>query len=416
MDAIQIQGGIPLQGNVRIQGSKNAVLPVLAATLLTQDTSYIKNCPKITDVQAMIELLECLGCRVHWQADGVVVDTRYLQCGTLPEAAVRGMRSSLFLLGALLGRCREVCMEYPGGCVIGKRPIDLHIYALERMGVTFEERGEQLHACANHLKGAYIRLPIPSVGVTENVILAGVMAEGDTYLEGAAKEPEIVALCEYLTHCGAKIEGAGSEHLIIRGGSRLFGTQFQVPADRIVAGTYLFACIGTGGSVLLEKVPVKHMKEVFHIAERMGGYLYYAPEGVYVQGPERPAPVRLETAVYPGFPTDLQSMVLTVETLGKGESVIAERIFENRFRIVEELRKMGADITLPTEAEARVRGVETLQGCELHAKELRGGASLVIAGLMAEGSSVLDGVSYIYRGYENICRDFMELGARVASV
>lgn len=417
MDSIHIWGGVALQGEVCIQGSKNATLPILAATLLTGECSYIKNCPRISDVYAMVSLLQSLGCTVNWQENGLVVDSSSVQRGEMCSEAVRGMRSSLCLLGAMLGRCSEVVMEHPGGCVIGSRPIDLHISALEQMGVEFWEEAGMLKASAHRLHGAEIILPKPSVGATENIILAGVMAEGDTVLEGAAMEPEIGALCRYLECCGACIEGVGSGRLVIRGGRTLYGTDFEVPADRIVAGTYLFACIGTGGRVFLKKAPWDEMEAVINLAERMGGKLCFSQGGIYVQGPERPRSVELiETAPYPGFPTDLQSVVLAVETMGEGDTIIEEKIFENRFRVVEELCKMGACIEQTDDTKVLVRGVPALHGAALEAKELRGGAALTVAGLMSQGKTGVSGCLYIYRGYENICRDFRELGARIISV
>lgn len=307
-------------------------------------------------------------------------------------------------------------MEHPGGCVIGERPIDLHMSALGQMGVEFVEEEGLLKAFSDRLHGAVVKLPFPSVGATENVILAGVMADGDTVLEGAAMEPEISALCIFLEHCGGWIEGIGSSTLVIHGGRRLYGTDFTVPADRIVAGTYLFGCIGAGGSVFLEHAPEEEMQSVLEAAVQMGGRVCTSREGIYVQAPARPAHIELVTAPYPGFPTDLQSVVLAVETRGKGCSHIEERIFENRFRIVEELKKMGASIEMSSSKSVFVHGQETLQGACVEAKELRGGAALVVAGLMAEGETVVGGCPYIYRGYENISRDFRELGARVISV
>lgn len=417
MDSIHIWGGVALQGEVCIQGSKNATLPILAATLLTGECSYIKNCPRISDVYAMIRLLQSLGCKVSWQENGILVDSSRVEREAMCSEAVRGMRSSLCLLGAMLGRCSEVVMEHPGGCVIGSRPIDLHIAALKQMGVEFQEEAGLLKATADRLHGAEITLPKPSVGATENIILAGVMAEGDTVLEGAAREPEITALCRYLEHCGACIEGIGTRHLFVKGGKTLYGTEFEVPADRIVAGTYLLACIGTGGSLFLEKAPLSEMEAVTDLAERMGGKLCVSENGIYVQGPDRPRSVQLiETAAYPGFPTDLQSVALAVETMGEGETIIEEKIFENRFRIVEELHKMGACIEQTDEKRVLVRGVPRLYGAALEAKELRGGAALVVAGLMAQGKTSVSECLYIYRGYENICRDFRELGARIISV
>ncbi len=414
---IQMQGGVALQGKVRIQGSKNAALPILAATLLTKETSCIYNCPKIADVYSMLSLLECLGVSVRWEKDGVRIHPQEVQRGSLPAEAVKGMRSSLCLLGALLGRCREVVMEYPGGCVIGSRPIDIHILALQQMGVTFAEENGMLHARAEKMQGADIVLPFPSVGATENLILAAVAAEGVTTIRGAAREPEVEALCVYLQQCGAEIEGAGSSEITVCGGKALSGTEYRVPADRIVAGTYLFAALAAGGCVLLEEAPAEQMEAVIAVAEKMGAQCDAAKEGIYVQvlGRTKSVPL-LRTAPYPGFPTDLQSPALAALTVAEGYSVVEEKIFENRFRIVEPLQTMGAKIFMPDKSTAIVQGVRELRGMPLESKELRGGAALVVAGLAAGGSSVIEGCSYIYRGYENICKDLRELGARITGV
>ncbi len=430
MTAFHIQGGVPLWGKVRIQGSKNAALPVLAATLLMQGASYIRNCPQIADVRHMISLLRNLGCKVTRANDGLVIDSLGANACKMSGEAITQMRSSLCLLGAMLGRFGEVVMEYPGGCVIGARPIDLHIKALQAMGVDFSEEEGRLVGRTKELCGADIRLEIPSVGATENILLAAVLAKGDTVITGAAREPEIETLCQFLCGCGAKIEGIGSSVLQIQGGNPLNGISFEIPADRIVAGTYLFACVGCGGSVLLENAPCRQLEAVVHVAEAMGAKCqpdcdrilgtdagYSWERGLYVQGPKRPVAVpALRTAVYPGFPTDLQSMALAVLTRGEGNSVIEETIFENRFRIVEPLRKMGADIETISANKVRIRGVPTLHGAELEAGELRGGAALVLAGLMAEGESEITGGAYIERGYEHIGKDLRDLGARIVSV
>ena len=417
MDSICVQGGVALEGKVRIQGSKNAALPVLAATLLTKEASCIHNCPRIADVYKMVSLLQSLGCSVKWEDGGIRIHAGEVCRCDMPVEAIKGMRSSLCLLGALIGRCGEVVMEYPGGCVIGARPIDLHILALEQMGVSFSEEQGRLRASTDGLHGADITLPIASVGATENIILAAVMAEGDTILRGAAREPEIAALCRYLECCGADIEGINSSTLTIRGGKTLYGADYRIPHDRIVAGTYLFGCVGAGGSVFLEGAPWEEMEAVLRVAEQMGAQCTVSAEGVYVQAPDRPLAIpRLQTQPYPGFPTDLQSMALTVLTGSRGCSVIEETIFENRFRVVEPLRHMGADIRILDGERVRVCGVERLKGARVEAKELRGGASLILAGLMAEGETLVTGCSYVYRGYENICKDLRELGVRIVSV
>ncbi len=420
MDSIHIQGGVALQGKVLIQGSKNAALPVLAATLLTNETSFIRGCPRIADVYRMVSLLKSLGCRVSWEDGGIRVRPVCVCEGEMQGEAITGMRSSLCLLGAVLGRCGEIVMEHPGGCVIGERPIDLHLAALREMGVVFSEGNGKLRAVSPEgIHGARIRLPMASVGATENILLAAVLAEGETLVEGAAREPEVTALCRYLSDCGAVIEGIGTGLLRVEGrcGEALRGADFAVPADRIVAGTYLFGCAATGGNVLLERAPCDQMEAVLHVAEQMGSRCDGTREGIYVQSPRRPRlPARLRTAPYPGFPTDLQSMALAAMTMGEGSCLIEETIFENRFRVVEPLIRMGADIEILDPGRVRVRGVSRLNGREVEARELRGGAALVLAGLMAEGQTRVRGVDFINRGYENICKDLRELGARIVSV
>lgn len=424
MTAYQICGGIPLQGEVKIQGSKNAALPIMAATLLIGGECNILNCPRIIDVQHMAKNLTSLGCRVRRMEDGYLIDSRQALCCGMSGENVTGMRSSLCLLGAMLGRFGKSVMAHPGGCVIGERPIDLHLKALEMMGALFEEEDGMLIGTAEKLHGAKIRLAFPSVGATENVLLAAVMAEGNTELVGAAREPEIVALCEFLAACGAEIHGVGSPVLYICGKKPLHGACFRVPADRIVAGTYLFACVGCGGNIFLEDAPCGQMEAVIRVAECMGAACQISgvkklglEQGLYIQGPKRPAPVdRLRTAVYPGFPTDLQSVALAVLTRAAGKSIVEETIFENRFRVLEPLRDMGADVELYSPQIAIVHGVKALHGERVEAKELRGGAALVLAGLMADGKSEITGCGYIERGYENIGKDLTDLGARIVSV
>lgn len=417
MDSISIRGGVPLEGVVRIQGSKNAALPVLAATLLTNGLSHISNCPRIVDVYNMISLLESLGCEAKFVADGISINTGKIICGRMPSDAVTGMRSSLCLLGALLARCGEVVMEHPGGCVIGARPIDLHLKALEKMGVTFRQEDGMLYGSTKGLTGADINLEIASVGATENIILAAVAAKGTTTIKNAAREPEINALCDYLRICGACIEGDGSCCITITGGNKLKGADYRIPADRIVAGTYMFAAIGTGGSIMLADAPWEQLTSAILVAEQMGSRIYLSDNGMFVQAGKRPRlPESLITATYPGFPTDLQSIALAVMLRGEGKCIIEEKIFENRFRVVEPLLKMGADIKMLKANSVVVSGVEKLEGADIKACELRGGAALVLAGLQATGETRIRGCSYIYRGYENICRDLRELGARITSV
>ncbi len=418
MDTICVHGGVSLQGKVRIQGSKNAALPILAATLLTKGENTIYNCPKISDIFQMQQLLKSIGCIVKIRSDCVCVDATKISVQRMPAEAVQGMRSSVCMLGALLSRCHEVVMESPGGCVIGARPIDMHIRALEQMGAEFRIVDGLIYAKVNgRMHGADIHFEKGSVGATENVILAAVLAEGITCIHGAAKEPEVTALCEYLQRCGARIQGIGSNCLKVIGVDVLQGDCYHIPADRIVAGTYLFAALATGGSVWLEDAPCSQLQAVFRIAEEMGAVCQTTSNGVYVQAPGYLRPVRLiQTEEYPGFPTDLQSMAVVTALNAKGSSVIEENIFENRFHVIEPLRTMGADLEILDAKRVRVNGVSALHGETVEAKELRGGAALVIAGLLAEGVTTVRGNRYIQRGYENICKDLRELGARVVSV
>lgn len=413
MDAVRIYGGKSLSGQTKIQGSKNASLPILAATLLIDGTCEIENCPDISDVYHMLRLLESLGCLVVREKDLLRIDTGRLAEGDMPADSVGVMRSSIMLLGALLARTGAVDMEYPGGCVIGKRPIDLHLHALRRMGVEITEDPEGFCARTGRLRGALQELPFVSVGVTENLILAAVLAEGETVIHPAAREPEIQALCEFLIGAGGKISGVGTDRLVISGVEKLHPVRFRVPADRIVAGTYLAACMCAGGRVFLSEAPCDHMESVIDTARAMGVKLDTAPDGLLVEGRAcDKIEGGLATAVYPGFPTDLQSLFMAVMASTGQEGWIEETVFENRFRIVPELAKMGADIRI-SENRAYVRDNGPLRNTIVEAKELRGGAALVVAALAAEGTGIVRNRHYIDRGYEDITMSLRELGAEI---
>lgn len=416
MDAIQIYGGNPLKGEVKIQGSKNAVLPVLAAALLINGTCKIENCPIISDVHHMLRLLESLCCDVSRNGHTLIIHSENLSECDMPSDSVGVMRSSIMLLGALLSRVGSVSMQYPGGCVIGQRPIDLHLKALRKMGVVIDEREDGFVAQTNGLTGAYHSLPFVSVGATENIILAAVLAKGDTVIDNAAREPEISALCEFLNKAGAKIEGAGSRRILIHGVEKLHEVSYRVPADRIVAGTYLSACLCSGGEVFLNEAPCMQMEAVIDAAAHMGAEIVRSEDGIRVKCLERrKALALLCTESYPGFPTDLQSAFLTATTLADGTSVIKEEIFENRFRIIPELQKMGARITCDGHT-AVIEGCDRLKGANLYANELRGGAALVLAGSAADGKTIVFNRHFIERGYEDICSDLRALGVVCGTV
>ncbi len=413
MDAVRIYGGNCLSGQTKIQGSKNASLPILAATLLTDGTCEIVNCPDISDVYHMLRLLESLGCLVSRKADVICIDTSGVAECDMPADSVGVMRSSIMLLGALLARMGEVTMEYPGGCVIGKRPIDQHLCALRRMGVEIAEGSEEFCAKAKRLHGAVHELPFVSVGVTENLILAAVLAEGETVIHPAAREPEIQALCDFLVSAGGKISGVGTDRLVIEGVKKLYPVRFRVPADRIVAGTWLAACLCAGGRVFLEDAPCGQMESVLACAEKLGAHLEPVPEGLLAEGRAcKGLTENLVTAVYPGFPTDLQSLFMTAIAFSGQEGRIEETVFENRFRIVPELVKMGADIRVEGNC-AFIRGDRKLCNTVVEAKELRGGAALVVAALAAEGTGIVTNRHYIDRGYEDISLSLRELGAKI---
>lgn len=413
MDSIHIYGGNLLRGETRIQGSKNAVLPILAATLLIKGTCVLRNCPRIADVYHMQNLLQELGCFVSWAGNTVTVNASEVSDMRMSGESVTRMRSSIMLLGAMLGRLGEVAMAYPGGCVIGQRPIDLHLAALRQMGVEIEEQDQLFTARAGKLKGMDYTLPFPSVGATENVLLAAVLAEGTTVLQNAAKEPEITALCEFLVQAGGRIEGVGTQRLVIQGVEALHEVKYTVPADRIVAGTYITAVLAAGGSIFLEQAPSEQLGALLEAAEAMGASTIVNEEGVGVDVIRRlKALPYLKTEVYDGFPTDLQSPMMAVMAVADGRSMIEERIFENRFRVVQALRKMGADIET-VKNKAYICGVEKLEGKQVEAEELRGGAALVVAGLAAQGRTIIKNRHFIERGYENICKDLRNLGADI---
>ncbi len=412
MDAVRIYGGKCLEGQTTIQGSKNASLPILAATLLINGICEIENCPEISDVYHMLRLLKSLGCEVERKGTLVRVNTEKLSECDMPSDSVGVMRSSIMLLGALLARTGRVCMEYPGGCVIGSRPINLHLQSLRKMGVVIEENETGFCAETSRLRGTVLKLPFVSVGVTENAILAAVLAEGETVIKPAAREPEIQALCEFLQRAGAKIDGIGSNCLVIHGVNRLHAVRYRVPADRIVAGTYLSACMCTGGRIFLRDAPAHHMESVLNCAVEMGAAIEYETDGILINGRDHEATCHmLATGCYPAFPTDMQSPFMVVMALSGQRGCIEETVFENRFRIVPELCKMGADITV--HGNTAYIGSSKLHGAIVQAEELRGGAALVVAALAVEGTSIVTNRHYIDRGYEDIVLSLRQLGASI---
>lgn len=416
MAYIEIVGGKQLSGEVNIQGSKNTVLPILAATLLIKGITKLNHCPKILDVEHMIEILIEIGCKVTWEGSSILVDTRGLSTDIVPTELVKKMRSSIILMGALLGRTHRAIISYPGGCTIGARPINFHLDAFRKMNVVLEEEDGLIKCHTDRVKGADIMLPSPSVGATENVILAGVLGLGKTRIFNAAREPEILELCKFLNSAGARIYGAGTSRIEIEGVMSLRQTEYTAPSDRIVAGTYLAAVAGTGGEAVLRGIGCGSLYVVIQTLKQMGSSIKCTQDSISIRsdGTVKAVP-EIITAPYPGFPTDMQSQIMSVLMKASGSSKIVEEIFEGRYQNVPEQARFGAQICLQDRV-AYITGVPVLKASEVSAGELRGGAALVIAGLMAEGRTIVKNPYHIQRGYEDICRDLRALGAEIKQI
>lgn len=413
MTCLEVFGGQKLYGELEVQGSKNAVLPILAACMLCEERVYIENFPRIEDVVNMTTLLENAGMYINSSEESMFLEFSNTKTYELDPKIAKSLRASVLLVAPILYRYQRVRFSFPGGCVIGKRPIDLHLYALQQMGVNFKEEGEWIYGETDGLKGATIIFPFPSVGATEQGILAAVCAKGESKIVNAAKEPEIISLCEFLNSMGAKIEGIGTEVLRIHGGRKLKKTTYFIPADRVVAATYLVAAAGCGGVVSLRGNCFQQLSSVTEPLKHCGVRFIMEEEKIHcISDGKRKGNIFLKTEVYPGFPTDMQSMIMAYLTKGEGNSTIKEEIFESRFACAKELEKMGAKIEIEGNL-ARIYGIKQLVGAKVCACDLRGGAALVIAGLMADGFTKIEGASYIARGYEKIDEKLSLLGAKI---
>lgn len=414
MEYFEITGGTPLHGSITLQGSKNAALPLMAASILHPGRTTLHHVPAIRDVDVMIEILENIGCTVQKDKGTLIIDAAKAEHFEVAASLGERMRSTIILLGSMLGRAGRAKMPFPGGCIIGMRPIDIHITSLGKMGAVFEETDGMLCAEADGLCGTRIHLRFPSVGATENVILAAVYARGRTRIENCAKEPEIAELCRFLREKGAKIEGEGTSCILVEGVSHLRDSTYTLMPDRIVAGTYLFAAAATRGEICLEGMRPSDMESVLDVLGRMGAVYENREDGFYLDGRKaiNPLPV-VCTETYPGFPTDLQSQLLATLCVARGRSVIRECIFEERFRIAPWLNRMGADVTTDGR-EAVIEGKAHLSGQMVKAQELRGGAALVIVALMAQGITRVYGSAFIERGYEDLAGDLRKLGAVIS--
>jgi UDP-N-acetylglucosamine 1-carboxyvinyltransferase len=418
MDKLLISGGTPLSGEIRISGAKNSALPILAATLLADGPVVVSNLPHLHDITTMIELLGCMGVSVILDEKmRVEVDASTLHTQTAPYELVKTMRASILVLGPLLSRFGEAQVSFPGGCAIGSRPVDLHLHGLELMGADITIEGGYIKAKVDgRLQGAHIFMDTVSVGATENLMMAASLAEGKTVIENAAREPEIVDLANCLNALGADVQGAGNDSLTINGVPRLTGGSYNIMPDRIETGTYLAAAAATRGRVKLLDTDPHILESVLLKLEEAGAKITSGDDWIELdmEG-RRPKPVQLRTAPYPGFPTDMQAQLTAVNAVADGVGTVTETIFENRLIQTHELNRMGAHIVLEGNT-AIVTGVERLTGAPVMASDLRASASLVIAGLVAEGETVVDRIYHIDRGYECIEEKLQQLGANIRRV
>ncbi len=417
---LSINGRRKLSGETRVQGCKNAALPCLAACLLCEKgEACIENCPRLTDVENTAQILETLGavCCFDESGHAVTVKAENVFGTAIDNEMMNRMRSSVLFMGALLSRTGEADLGYPGGCEIGSRPIDMHIRAFRSLGVDIEEEGGIIRCrLRSKIKPCQISLLCPSVGATENIMLLTARSEGETVIRNAAREPEIVDLQNFLNAMGADIRGAGSDIIVINGAPSLRGAEFRIMPDRIAALTYMAAAAACGGKIFLRGVNSEHLAICMSVLRDMGASLRRADGGLTVSMSGRPRAVNMiKTLYYPGFPTDAQPAFMAAATVADGTTVFVESIFENRFRHAPELKKLGADIDVNM-CQATVRGKESLSGAEVRASDLRGGAAMVIGGLIADGTTRVYGVPHIERGYENISRDFSDLGADIRMI
>ena len=413
----RIKGGQRLFGTVRISGSKNAILPILAACIVTKKKSIIHNCPDISDVRCTIEILRYLGCDVTFKEGTITVLSSGDIEKAVPAALMTKLRSSIIFLGAFINRSKSAVLSYPGGCELGARPIDIHLSILKDMGVLVRETDGCITCKANELKGGVYTLPFPSVGATENIMLASLIADGQVIVKNPAKEPEIVDLQNFLNSCGANITGAGTDTIIIEKMGEYTDCEYTVSSDRIEAATYMAISAATGSTIKLTNAPCKDLDCMITVFNAMGVYtISDNKENITIISPKKIKPLGIiATMPYPGFPTDAQAILMSTLLKAKGSSMVVENIFENRYNHIPELIKMGASIA--TEGNtARVHGVERLNGAKVKAKDLRAGAALIIAALCADGETEISEIHHIARGYEDIVGKLKGLGADITAL
>ncbi|BED92900.1 MAG: UDP-N-acetylglucosamine 1-carboxyvinyltransferase [Candidatus Paraimprobicoccus trichonymphae] len=415
MSKLLINGEKKLIGEVKIQGSKNSALPILAACIMSEDICVLKNCPSLLDIYVSIEILEHLGCKVKFEDSVLTVDSRNVHKHDVPEKLMRKMRSSIIFLGALVSRVGKAKLSFPGGCALGARPIDLHLDNLKHMGIEIYENHGFISCKVNKkLTDCKITLSFPSVGATENLILAAVKSEGIVQIINPAREPEIFDLINFLNKCGAKIKISEENNIIIHGIKKLHGTEHGIIPDRIVATTYMSAVAITGGSVLIKNINHKDLDSIISVFTESGCSVIIENNNLYLKAPRKlNSNKSLRTMPYPGFPTDAQAIIMAMNTVSDGTSIFIENIFENRYKHVSELARLGADIKIEGKV-AIVKGVKKLSGANVKSTDLRGAASLAVAGLNAEGQTIISDIYHLDRGYENFEQNLRNLGANIS--
>jgi UDP-N-acetylglucosamine 1-carboxyvinyltransferase len=417
MEKLAVEGGRQLRGRLRIHGAKNAALPILAATVLANGQCSIKDVPHLTDISVMLNILSALGAETKHENSTVTINSGSVSSSHVPKELMGQMRSSIFLMGPLLARFGEVTVYPPGGCAIGERKIDLHLEGLKALGATVIEMEDHIRCTANVLYGADIGLRFPSVGATENIMMAATKANGTTVIRNAAREPEIVDLQNFLNKMGAKVSGAGTERIKIVGTDRLVPIEYRVIPDRIVAGTIVLAASMTASQLVVENVVYEHISPLVRILRQCGVEIEQSSDIIVVSSNRElhHSMDRIETKPYPGFPTDMQAQLMSFLSICKGTTVIRENVFEGRFKHIPELAKMGANIET-IHNEAHIHGVKELKGSQVAATDLRAGAALIIAGLAAKGTTLIDLVHHIDRGYERIEELLQSVGANIKRI
>ncbi|MDD3612422.1 MAG: UDP-N-acetylglucosamine 1-carboxyvinyltransferase [Eubacteriales bacterium] len=413
MAKYRIRGEQKLEGDIRVKGAKNSALPVLAAVLLSEKPVILHDIPKLIDIDNMVLILSSIGCKIKREGNTLIVDPSSVNSWVIPDKYVKEIRSSIVMLGAVLARMKKALITYPGGCEIGQRPINLHLQGLKKLGVKINDSHGYLECQADRLVGANIHLDYPSVGATENIMLAATKAEGTTVIRNAAKEPEIIDLQNFINSMGGRVAGAGSNTITIKGVESFHGSEYRVLPDRIVAGTYLAAAAITGSEITISNVNFEHIQSMVTKLREAGCSIINFNNSVRIKAPTRLRAIEhTKTYPYPGFPTDMQALLMSMLTVAQGTSIITENIFENRFKHVPEMIRMGANIR--TEGKiAVIQGVNRLKGAQVNASDLRGGAALVLAGLNAEGETIVENIHHIDRGYEGLEQKLRSLGADI---